>query len=268
MAEKTSTTTKTGLRPLEVGVGAAAAVITAFASSYLGTAGTLTGAALASIVGTISTSVLRTSAQRTNESLARTTSRLRHTVAGPEWRRGSTAVDPGVAAVDQDELARLTAPPAGPDPAGTGSFRTGPAGAGSEPADERAAPTAARLFPGRRPAWAVLIAGVVAAFAVALVAITGIESAFGKPLAALIGNEQGGGTTIGRTVGSESATTTDKQVTPAPSPTASEEPSPSESPSPAGATSPTSEPSTSVTPPPTAGPSVTNPAPATAAPTS
>ena len=68
MAEKTSTTTsKLGLKPVEVGVGAGAAVITAIASSYLGTAGTLTGAALASIVGTVSTSVLRHSAERTNE---------------------------------------------------------------------------------------------------------------------------------------------------------------------------------------------------------
>ena len=58
MAEKTSTT-KTELKPIEVGVGAGAAVITAVATSYLGTAGTLTGAAGASIVGTGSTSVFR-----------------------------------------------------------------------------------------------------------------------------------------------------------------------------------------------------------------
>src|SRR5829696_10342868 len=106
MAEKT---TKTELRPIEVGVGAGAAVITAFASSYLGTAGTLTGAALASIVGTVSTSVLRTSAQRTNESLLRTTERLRQVIAGPEMG-GSTAVDPGLAAVDEDDLTAVISP--------------------------------------------------------------------------------------------------------------------------------------------------------------
>ena len=132
MAEKSSTTTKTELRPLEVGVGASAAVVTAFAMSYLGTAGTLAGAALASIVGTVSTSVLRSSVERTNESLQRTTARLRETVTGPAPKGGSTAVDPGVAAVGEAELAGLAGRPdtAGePDTAGrpgdTGSGRTG-----------------------------------------------------------------------------------------------------------------------------------------------
>ncbi|HZB47997.1 MAG TPA: hypothetical protein VE547_02790, partial [Mycobacteriales bacterium] len=95
MADKTFTTTtkKTELRPLEVGVGAGAAVITAFASSYLGTAGTLTGAALASVVGTVSTSLLRTSVQRTNDSLQRTTARLRQGLTGPEM--GGPTAAPG-----------------------------------------------------------------------------------------------------------------------------------------------------------------------------
>src|SRR5215207_1899216 len=109
MAEKTSTPAKTDLRPIEVGVGAGAAVITAFASSYLGTAGTLTGAALASVVGTVSTSVLRTSAQRTNESLQKTTARLRRPLTGPELS-GSTAVDPGLVALDDAELAAAGVP--------------------------------------------------------------------------------------------------------------------------------------------------------------
>jgi hypothetical protein len=247
MAEKTSTTTKTELRPLEVGVGAAAAVVTAFATSYLGTAGTLTGAALASIVGTVSTSLLRSSAQRTNESLQRTTSRLRQTMAGPQLGGGgSTAVDPGVAAVDEAELAAAGVPPAG-----------------ERPADEQPALAGTRLGRIPRPAWAVLAAGAVAAFVVALVAITGIEAAVGKPLATLIGNEKGGGTTVGRTVGSEPAT--DQPGTPTPTPTATEESSPSGSPSPTGDTSPTVGPSESAAPQPTGeptpAPSVTEPAP-------
>jgi hypothetical protein len=270
MAEKTS---KMDLRPIEVGVGAAAAVITAFATSYLGTAGTLTGAALASIVGTVSTSALRTSAERTNESLQRTTARLRQTMAGPEMRGGSTAVDPGVAAVDEAELAAAGVPAAGPDgtpdatpdatPDGTpGGTLDGTPDGGRD--DQPAGPGRSR-----RPGWLVLAGGAVAAFVVALVAITGIESAIGKPLAALIGNEQGGGTSISRTITSDPAPATKQDTTPTtPTPsTTGESQSPSQSPSPTGETSPAEAPTATPTGEPTVGPSVTEPAPTTAAPT-
>ena len=79
MTDETTTTKKTGLSPIEVGAGAGAAVITAFASAYLGTAGTLTGAAIASVVGTVSTSVLRNSARTSAQRLKQTTTRLRET---------------------------------------------------------------------------------------------------------------------------------------------------------------------------------------------
>ena len=79
MTDETTRTKKAGLSPIEVGAGAGAAVITAIASSYLGTAGTLTGAAIASVVGTVSTSVLRNSAKTSADRLKQTTTRLRDT---------------------------------------------------------------------------------------------------------------------------------------------------------------------------------------------
>ena len=79
MTDETTTTKKAGLSPIEVGAGAGAAVITAFASAYLGTAGTLTGAAIASVVGTVSTAVLRNSARTSAQRLKETTTRLRET---------------------------------------------------------------------------------------------------------------------------------------------------------------------------------------------
>ncbi len=265
MAEKTSTPKKE-LTPIEVGVGAAAAVITAFASSYLGTAGTLTGAALASVVGTVSTSMLRTSVRRTNDSLLRTTARLRQGATGPEMGGGATAVDPGLTALDDSERAAAGVPVHSVDPVDRKAV--------GGRADEPPALAGTRLGPVRRPAWAVVAAGAVAAFVVALIAITGIESAAGKPLAALIGDERGGGTTIGRTVGSESGSTTDEQQdttpTPAPSVTGEESADPTDSPA------PTDEPSTQeATPSPTAEPTgvpttappATQPAPTTPAPT-
>jgi hypothetical protein len=91
MTDETTTTKKAGLSPIEVGAGAGAAVITAFATSYLGTAGTLTGAALASVVGTLSTSLLRNSAQTSAERLKHTTARLRETGVG---HAGATDIRP------------------------------------------------------------------------------------------------------------------------------------------------------------------------------
>ena len=193
MSDNTSTRSRLELRPVEVGAGAAAAVVTAGATSFLGTAGTLSGAALASVVATVSTSVLRTSAERTTESLQRTAARLREETTRPE-PGGSTRADPG--AVDPG--------PAVGGPAGA----DGPTGAGAD------LPTGAAGPGPRRPRWAVLTAGAVAAFAVALVAITGIESALGKPLAALLGSENGGGTTVGRTVGGDPAPAGDERDAP------------------------------------------------------
>lgn len=233
-----TTTKKPDIKPLEVGVGAGAAVITAFASSYLGTAGTLSGAALASVVGTVSTSLLRSSAARSTERLRETTAKLRET------RTGSMPQPTDVRPVE------------------SGSDRVDPYGTqlSGAPDPERAAKK-----PGRKPLL-MLGAATVAAFAAALVLITGIESAAGKPLAALVGKETGGGTTIGRATGTDTGTSRPAPAGPTPTPTdtGAGEPTPSatDDPSPA----PTTEPSaTEPTPAPTsADPTVSAPAPSVA----
>jgi hypothetical protein len=228
-----TTTTKRALKPLEVGVGAGAAVVTAFASSYLGTAGTLTGAALASVVGTVSTSVLRTSADHSAERLRQTTARIRQT--------------------------RASAMPA---PTDTHPVETGTTGTtGDQPAAQLLGapdpdPTAERTRTLSRPRWVMLGVGAVIAFAVSLVAITGIESAAGKPLAGLVGKESGGGTTLGRATGTDTGSSTgddapDPTPTPTPAPTTSGQPSQTTTENPSG--SPTSGPTpTGPTPTPSA----------------
>ena len=232
-----TTTKKPELKPLEVGVGAGAAVITAFASSYLGTAGTLTGAALASVVGTVSTSVLRASAARSAERLRETTARLRETRTGSMPR------------------------PTDVRPVESGSDPEGPEGAPLLGAPD---PGAGGRRPDRRQLL-LLGAGTVIAFAVALVLITGIESAAGKPLAGLVGKETGGGTTIGRATGADSGSGTKTRPSPTPSPTSTTtgEPTASTTQDPSG--SPTSAPgATQSTPQPsatTAAPTATAPAP-------
>lgn len=233
-----TTTKKPELRPLEVGVGAGAAVITAFASSYLGTAGTITGAALASVVGTVSTSVLRASAARSAERLRETTARLRETRTGSMPR------------------------PTDVRPVESGSDPEGPEGTPLVGAPD---PEAGGRKPGPRQ---LVMLGVttVIAFAAALVLITGIESAAGKPLAGLVGKETGGGTTIGRATGTDSGSS--PKTTPGPTPSATTsttgEPTGSATPDPTTGPSATGTSATGTTPVPagtTAGPSATAPAP-------
>jgi hypothetical protein len=244
MTDNTSTRTRPELKPLEVGVGAGAAVVTAFAASYLGTAGTLTGAALASVIGTVSTSLLRTSAERTNESLHRTAARLRQPRAGPELG-GSAGRLPGTSAADGG----------GAGPAPDGEEAAGEQSAADRHQDAVNAVLAQpAVRTGRRLRWPVLAAGALIAFVVALIAITGVESALGKPLAAVVGKDDGSGTTVGRTLDEGPGKSTEAPASPAPTPTPSTGSSattgdPSGSPS--GTLSPTAEPTASATPGPT-----------------
>jgi hypothetical protein len=151
MTDETTTTKKTGLKPIEIGAGAGAAVITAFASSYLGTAGTLAGAAVASVVGTVSTSVLRSSADASAQRLRARTAQLRDTRVGRPGPSGARSVESDIDPygtqlfgapdwIDPDATSTLGAGPTGTeptDPAGTvptspfgpGLTGTGPGGA-------------------------------------------------------------------------------------------------------------------------------------------
>lgn len=285
-----TTTKKRDLKPVEVGVGAGAAVITAFATSYLGTAGTLTGAALASVVGTVSTSVLRKSADRSAEKLRRTTVRLRETGrVGPELGRRSAGtataatttthdIDPygtqlfgagdlsgtplpGAAAAAGPMAVPATGGVVGPttgSPAATGGPDARPAGTQVGPDGSPAAGVGDRTG---RPKWLALAAGAVVAFAVALVAITGIEAAAGKPLAGLVGKETGGGTTIGRVTGTDSGSTK-KSPTPTVTPTG-EPTATSTGTTPSAESTPTGEPTA---PESTTAPSATSPAPSATVP--
>jgi hypothetical protein len=302
MTDDTTTTKKAGLSPIEVGAGAGAAVITAFATSYLGTAGTLTGAALASVVGTVSASVLRSSAESSAQKLKHTTTRLRDTRVGHADATDirpveSEDIDPyGTQLfhtsnwIDPEQRGQIGTGADGGSPDRTGRSRTrtdvwGPGGlagaAGSEPGSSWGAPTddgsgqeaqtegprTAGAGTSRRR-WVVIGAGTAAAFALALGAITGIEAAAGKPLSGLTGHESGGGTTLGRATGADPGTSGGSRPTPTPSPTTgatATEPAPSTGSSPSGgvsATAPSGAPATSTNP----TPSPTQPAP-TRAPT-
>jgi hypothetical protein len=287
MTDETRTTKKAGLSSLEVGAGAGAAVITAFATSYLGTAGTLTGAALASVVGTVSTSVLRSSAETSGRRLRETTARLRETRVGhagatdirpvesedvdpyrTQFLHAANWIDPerraaaGSPSADPDQTRRFgTAWTNDPDAYGNRAAAGGsrPAGAygGGRPGAEGSGP-----WRRVRARWVVMGAGAVAAFALSLGAITGIEAIAGKPLSGLAGQESGGGTTLGRATGADRDSGDGSTPSPTPAPTTGgaspTEPAPSNGPSPSGsATAPSGPPASSGSP----VPSPTQPAP-------
>lgn len=201
MTDEPTTTKKARLSPIEVGAGAGAAVITAFATSYLGTAGTLTGAAIASVVGTVSVSVLRHSADTSAERLKATTTRLRQTRVR---QTGVADIRPVESDGGLDSY--------GIEPPHAADWIDSETRTGIRPGQQE--PTARR---GARRRWVVLGAGAVAAFAVSLGAITGIEALAGKPLSGLAGTESGGGTTLGRATGSDADS--GRPTTPGPTPT-------------------------------------------------
>ena len=142
----------------KVAGGALAAMTTAALGSQLGVAGTLVGAAIASVIAAVATSLYTASLRHTGE-------RLRTVIPAGRPRSGGRA-------------------------------SSGPASMAESPAHHVIAssptPSAASLSPSRRLNWAGILVGAVAAFALAAVAVTGIELASGR---ALSGDE---GTTIGQ----------------------------------------------------------------------
>jgi hypothetical protein len=173
---------------VKISAGSLAAVSAAVAASTLGVAGTLGGAALASIVGSVGTELYANSLQR-------------------GYRRLRKA-EPGTVDVPADEAPSCPVP-ADPDatvvlttPTTAGALSYGPT-ATPEP-DATAGPG-----PARRPRWKRILLVSVVAFALAMVAITAFEALAGRSLAGLFGDDGAGATTIG--------TVTDRQPAPAPS---------------------------------------------------
>lgn len=202
-------------------VGSAAAAMTvAYIGSSLGTAGTIFGAALASVVGAVAGTVYTAGLDRTGRRLG--------SVMQRGWTRIRTA-DPELEDGDDRDEAEVSAP-VGDTPSGEG-----------EPPHDKG-----RTW--RRLALRALTAAA-AIFAVSFVAITGWELATGQAL------DGGQGTTVGQVVRPERTPTAKPEPTPSETPTADptpSEPTVSETPTAEPTPSePTPEPSESVAPEPT-----------------
>ncbi|NHC44990.1 hypothetical protein [Motilibacter aurantiacus] len=199
---------KLGLTVTQVAAGALAAVSASVASSFLGVAGTVIGAAVMSVVATTGSAIYGLSLRRGQERLAQT---LRRPAMGPDEGTAPTQAMP-------------VAPAGGTPPEG---------------ASERGL---------SRRAWLSIAGAALAVFLVAMVVVTSFEAIAGRPLSSLFGDGSSGGTSVTRLVGEGSGSTDDEPTAPAssPSPQASDEATPGSSPS--GAPTPEATPSASHAP--------------------
>ncbi len=183
-----------GLSAAQVTGSALAAMSGAFLASWLGTTGTLIGAAVGSIIATVGSAIYAHSLRRTSAAVKRTASQVRATslLTGAIPRP-----DPGAA--QDGPVPDPSAPrPGQPDeqqPASAPSAET------PTPKPGRLARLRERIRLGSRDLpWLKVAAASVAVLVVALAGITLVESLTGRPLASLVGKSDSTGTTVGNTV--------------------------------------------------------------------
>jgi hypothetical protein len=166
------------LSATQVAAGALASVSSAVVASFFGLAGTLIGAALASVISTVSAALYSSSLRKTNEKLRIARSQL--------TGRQSPVADTEVA----------------PAAADTPATRVLPAHL-----DPRRAPA-----PRTRPRWTRVAVYAAAVFALAMGIVTGIELIGQKPVSALVGGTQTTQeTTLGAITNASSSSSSDEQ---------------------------------------------------------
>lgn len=161
------------LSATQVAAGALAAVSSAVVASFFGLAGTLIGAALASVISTVSAALYSNSLQKTNERLRQARSQL----TGKQARVEETRVQEAPAAAPVTQVL-----PAHLDP---------------------------RRSPARkaRPRWTRVAVYAAAVFVLAMGIVTGVELIGQRPVSALVGGtETARTTTIGAITNASSST--------------------------------------------------------------
>jgi hypothetical protein len=187
MSEENTKKSGLDLKPTQIAAGALAAVTAALLGSTLNVAGTITGAAIASIVSTIGSALYQRSIERTHESVLRVGSKA--WVVKPV--DGETASEASAEAPDET---------------------SGQTEGKTEDKTEVDAEDKARES--RR--WPKVAAGAVLVFVLGMLAVTGVEWLRGAPLS---GGDQG--TTLGAVVGKPTERAPEQQ---APQPSVSSTP--------------------------------------------
>jgi hypothetical protein len=190
-----------GLDAAKVIAGTLAAVSAAVLASMLGVAGTLVGAAVASLVGTVGQELYAQSLKRGYRKLRDPTGR----------RSGVSSAPPGaVPTGDADS----------PDRAWTTDVRPTATRADTPAAGAVHVPTGADR-PSARPRWRRIALAAVAAFAFAMLAVSAFELLSGRALAGMMGDDGAGSTTISSVVDGRDGSA----ATPAPTTSPSTSPS-------------------------------------------
>jgi hypothetical protein len=231
-----------GLSPAQVVGSALAAMSVAFFASWAGTAGTMIGAALGSVIATVGAATYTWSLRRTSEAAKRTAAlvRQRALLTGTHAR-----LDPGAhleADLDPD------APVPDPNAPRPGEDAGQPATLTDEAAPQGR--LAGWLASSRDLPWLKVALASAAVLVAALGGITAVEAITGKPIASWFGRDDGTGTSVQHVFGSDGGSSKQDQTprkdtpaTPAPSPSPAptdepQEPQPSTTPAPQPSTSP------------------------------
>ncbi len=183
-----------GLDAAKVIAGTLAAVSAAVLASTLGVAGTLVGAAIASLVGTVGQELYAQSLKRGYRKLRDPRGRRTSaSAATPSTVPAADAGSPGTTSTSTTDLrstgARVDTPAIGVAHVPTGVQR-----------------------PSGRPRWRRIALAAVAAFAFAMLAVSAFELLSGRALAGMMGDDGAGTTTISSVVDGRG----DSGVTPAP----------------------------------------------------
>ncbi len=232
---------KLDLSPIQVMASALAAVSAAFFASWLGTAGTLIGAAVGSVVATVGAATYTYSLNRSAEAVRRRATAVREAAVLGATRPGRSTATPTeqLEAIEEDE-------------------------ARDQPGFwQRLDPRQVSL------PWGKVALASAAVMLVALLAITSFEGVTGRSLASLLGNDDSGRTTVGNVVDGGGSTDTEEE-TPSDEPTQDDtstdeddgsdpevDPTPTADPTPSTDPAPTTEPSPTADPTPSSGTSPT-----------
>ncbi len=188
-----------GLSAAQVMGSALAAMSGAFFASWLGTTGTLIGAAVGSVIATVGSAIYAHSLRRTGAAVKRTASQVRATSlltgAIPQPDAGTAQTGP---------VPDPNAPePGGQQPVPEHARRPAEAPSAEVPPTKQGRFTRLRerIRVGSRDLpWPKVALASVAVLVVALAGITLVESLTGQPLASLLGRSDSTGTTVGNTV--------------------------------------------------------------------
>jgi hypothetical protein len=205
-----------GLSPAQVAGSALAAMSGAFFASWLGTTGTLIGAAVGSVVATIGAAIYTHSLRRTGTVVKRTAVQVRH---GALLTGAVPRPDPGTAS---DGPVRDPNAPREGDP---------PVEEAADHGDKGRGRLSTFVSEKLDLSWVRVALASLAVLVVALAGITVVEAITGKPIASWFGRDGGTGTTVGHVVGSDNKSSEQdkaprKQTPVTPKPTPSESPSP------------------------------------------